>query len=44
METVETKKGKRYEKGILKANTEKETLLDMADILGEKDAGFLHSL
>ena len=36
------KKGKRYEKGILKANTEKETLLDMADILGEKDAAATH--
>jgi hypothetical protein len=36
------KKSKRYEKGVLKANTEKETLLDMADILGEKDATATH--
>lgn len=31
------KKGKKYEKTLLKANAEKNTLLEMADILGEKD-------
>lgn len=36
------KKGKKYEKAILKANTEKETIMEMADILGEKDAAETH--
>ena len=35
-------KGKRYGKAILKASTEKERIIDMADIPGEKDAAATH--